>query len=83
MATLVLQGCDTRAMGENCRFMIHDTSIGGLERISSSELDKVTNEIRSLDAMYNKIMAEKSGLDIDTIQELCKKRDLSKCRTDY
>lgn len=73
MATLVLQGCDTRIIGENSRFMIHDTSINGLERVSKTELDKITSEIRNLDSKYNKIMAEKSGLDIDTIEELCKK----------
>lgn len=69
MASLIFQGCDTRIIAKNARFMIHDASMT-IGEVSKLELHQYIKELKSLDAMYNKILADRAGLDIDTVEDL-------------
>jgi ATP-dependent Clp protease protease subunit len=69
MASLIFQGCDTRIIAKNARFMIHDASMT-IGEVSKLELHQYIKELKSLDGMYNKILADRAGLDIDTVEDL-------------
>ena len=70
IAALVLQGCDTRLLSPNCRFMIHNGSFS----IESQPLEKVraaVGEENILTQMYYEKLAERSEISVDKVKQLC------------
>jgi ATP-dependent Clp protease protease subunit len=72
MAALILQGCDTRVMAPTSRFMIHDGAMNMEGRITKTDFKRTNREVEALDSIYNHIMADRAGVDVGTIEELCK-----------
>jgi ATP-dependent Clp protease protease subunit len=69
IAALILQGCDSRLLSPNTRFMIHNGMVA-----YNGPLDKVRIalvEENFLTQMYYEKLAEKSNLSIDKVKNLC------------
>jgi ATP-dependent Clp protease, protease subunit len=69
IAALILQGCDTRLLSPNCRFMIHNgtaTFGGPLEKIRTAIAEE-----NLLTQLYYEKLAERSNLTVARIIEMC------------
>lgn len=72
MAVAILQAADYRVMMPHATLMLHF----GMESASGSqpnELDTEVKEMRRLDQIYNRIIADRTGLSTKQTAELCAK----------
>ena len=72
ITALILQGCDTRILAPNCRFMIHN-GMATLGTLSLEKIRTVVKEENILTEKYYQKLSERSELDVDKVRELCDK----------
>ena len=73
IATLVMQGCDTRLLSPNCRLMMHNGTID-LGSMQQDKLLKITaKELKLTTDMYHREIANCSNLSLKQVQKLCEK----------
>jgi len=71
IAALILQGCDTRLLSPNCRFMIHDGTFA-----TSAALTQVKNAVEEevfLTQKYYEAFAERTTISLAKVIELGRK----------
>jgi len=72
MAAAILQAADYRLIAPECRFMIHNGSVGLHGDIDVNTVASLNKEIQSHTARYHKILAERSGQSQKEVERLCK-----------
>jgi ATP-dependent Clp protease protease subunit len=71
MAALILQAADKRIMTPECRFMIHNGSVG--MEATVGQVRALSKEIEFLTQKYYKTLSVRSGVSIAQIKEMCDK----------
>jgi ATP-dependent Clp protease protease subunit len=69
IATLILQGCDTRLLSPNCRLMIHNISFGVEAEIQKIRLALTEEEFRNY--RYCEVLGKRSNVPINKIVTMC------------
>lgn len=70
IAVLILQACDTRLLAPNCRLMIHNGSLTA-GSLSYEKFQVLIKEENVLTKRYYDALAERSGLSVKKVIELC------------
>lgn len=71
MAALILQAADSRVLAPECRFMIHNGSVG--MEATVGQVRALSKEIEYLTQKYYKTLSARSGLSVEKIQDMCDK----------
>jgi ATP-dependent Clp protease protease subunit len=71
MAALILQAADKRVLAPECRFMIHNGSVG--MEATVGQVRALSKEIEFLTQKYYKTLSVRSGVSISQIKEMCDK----------
>jgi Protease subunit of ATP-dependent Clp proteases len=69
MATILLQACDKRYMSQNCRFMIHNGSLG--VDCSLDEAIPLLGEYKLQNVIFQEILAKRATIPLAKIKKLC------------
>lgn len=72
IAAAILQAADVRRVAPECRFMIHNGSVGLHGDIDVDAVAAINREIQDHTGRYHRLLANRSGLKIETIQKMCK-----------
>lgn len=69
IAALILQGCGTRLLSPNCRFMVHNGSVEMATTVT--QLPAIAKETLDLTRAYYEAIAQRSGLSVRKVKALC------------
>ncbi len=72
ISALILQGADTRLMTPECRFMVHNGSVGLPEHTIDSNIVVAMGKEQDRSAKnYQRVLAERSGWPAETLRVWC------------
>jgi ATP-dependent Clp protease protease subunit len=69
MATILLQACDKRYLSPNCRFMVHNGSLG--VECSFDEAMALSKEYKLQNVISQQILAKRATISLAKIKKLC------------
>jgi len=78
MAVCIMQAATKRYAFPNTQFTVHQASrSGGSDDQEVNELEEIAEELKRLNGIVLKIVAERSGMDLEELKKLSKKTDYS------
>jgi ATP-dependent protease ClpP protease subunit len=73
ISALVFQAGKRRLVTPGCRFLIHNGSVDlGQSSVNADALLGLSREVEYNNSLYHKILAERSGLNISVVEEMCR-----------